>query len=122
LTSKIINMAERLKDEADRQLEALFRSAPLPDDGFSSRIVARVRRRVWMRRLALPGGFAVGLLLGARPLAEAFEFLPALAGSLFGDLLEIQSVPGLNLPGSTTVMLGISLVIVAFMATRLLEE
>ena len=47
-------MAEKLKDAEDRLLESLFASEPIADDGFSRRVVTRIRRRIWVRRLALP--------------------------------------------------------------------
>ena len=54
LELKIINMAEKLKDELDLSLESLFGSEPIHDDGFSVRIVSRVRRQMLVRRLSMP--------------------------------------------------------------------
>jgi hypothetical protein len=60
LTSKIINMVEKLKDAEDRFLESMFQSAPISDDGFSRRIVCRIRQKIWIRRLTLPVAMLIG--------------------------------------------------------------
>ena len=52
-------MAERLKDDADLKLDALFRSEPVQDDGFSVRVVSRVRRRMWVQRLSFTKAFVI---------------------------------------------------------------
>ena len=70
MKSKIIIMAERLKDEHDAKLEALCRSAPLEVDGFSKRVVWRVRRGICIRRWTLPLAIMVGGLIAAKPAAE----------------------------------------------------
>jgi len=70
LTSKIINMAEKLKDAEDRLLESMFKAEPINDDGFSQRIVTRIRRRIWLRRLALPVAMLVGGAIAIRPATE----------------------------------------------------
>lgn len=76
MTSKVINMVDRMKDEEDLALEALFASEPIADDGFSERVVARINRRAWTRRLVLPLAAAAGLAIAAKP---ALELLRALA-------------------------------------------
>jgi hypothetical protein len=68
LKSKIINMADRLKDEADLKLEALFRTELVQDNGFSGRVVSRVRRQMWVERLSLPTAFVIGAMIAAKPL------------------------------------------------------
>ncbi len=70
MTSKIINMAERLMDAEDRQLEALFKPEPIADDGFSQRVVGRIRRRIWIRRLALPIAMFIGAAIALKPATE----------------------------------------------------
>ena len=77
MTSKIINMAEHIKDEKDRLLESMFASEPIADDGFSARIVHRVRRRMWLRRVTLPVATVIGLLVSFKPLTS---LITALAG------------------------------------------
>ena len=70
MTSKIINMAEKLKDAEDRLLESMFKVEPIDDDGFSKRIVTRIRRRLWLRRLALPVAMLVGGAIAIKPATE----------------------------------------------------
>jgi hypothetical protein len=53
-------MAEKLKDAEDRLLEAMLRSEPIADEGFSGRVVSRIRRRLWVQRLALPSAMLIG--------------------------------------------------------------
>ena len=67
MNSNVISMVERMKDKEDLALEALFASEPIADDGFSRRVIARVRRRQWVRRLALPVAAALGALVAAKP-------------------------------------------------------
>jgi hypothetical protein len=63
-------MAEKLKDAEDRLLESMFKAEPINDDGFSQRIVTRIRRRIWLRRLALPVAMLVGGAIAIRPATE----------------------------------------------------
>ncbi len=60
-------MADAMKDAEDLMLEKLLASEPIADDGFSDRIVARVRRRLWFRRLTLPIAAAIGTSIAAKP-------------------------------------------------------
>ena len=41
MTSKIINMADKLMDAEDQLLEAMFKSEPIADDGFSKKVTKR---------------------------------------------------------------------------------
>ncbi len=77
-------MAERLKDTEDLALEALFRSEPIADNGFSQQVVGKVRRRIWVRRVTLPLAVFLGSAIAAKPVA-------ALLGNL-GELMD--AVPG----------------------------
>jgi len=89
LTSKIINMAEQIKDEQDRLLESMFASGPIADDGFSAQIVHRVRRRMWLRRITLPAATVVGLLVSFKPLTQLVTAMAGLA-----QLLPLDKVGG----------------------------
>ena len=60
-------MVEKLKDAEDRLFEAMFRSEPIPDDGFSGRVVTRIRRDIWVRRLALPVAMLIGGAFAVKP-------------------------------------------------------
>ncbi|HEX5764874.1 MAG TPA: hypothetical protein VFY27_04850 [Woeseiaceae bacterium] len=88
-------MAERLKDEYDAKLEALFRSAPLEDDGFSKRVVWRVRRGIWIRRWTLPLAILVGGLIAAKPAAELLLGMAEILAVLPEDVrnLELDALP-----------------------------
>jgi len=78
LTSKIINMAEKLKDAEDRLLESLFRMEPVPDAGFSNAVIRQIRTRIWVRRLALPIAMVIGGLIAIRPATEVVRAVPSL--------------------------------------------
>ena len=67
MTSKIINMAEHMKDAQDRMLESMFASAPIADDGFSARVVQKVRRKMMLRRLSLPVAVLIGSIVAFKP-------------------------------------------------------
>ena len=70
MTSKIINMAEKLKDAEDQLLESMFASTPVADDGFSTRVVTKIRHRIWVRRLALPVAMVVGGAIAIKPASQ----------------------------------------------------
>jgi hypothetical protein len=115
-------MAERLKDSEDLKLEALFRSEPVLDDGFSAGVVSRVRRRMWVRRLSLPTAFVAGVIIAAKPLTQLVGLVPKLV-SIFPQSL--MSVFDLHLGGmiqGQTVILGIMLLAALLMIGRMLEE
>jgi len=122
LTSKIINMAERMKDKEDLRLEAMFRSAPVPDDGFTTRVVSRIRRRIWVRRLSLPIAVAVGAAISAGPILEVVKVVPALINPLFGSTFNIERLVAADLPQISTFLFGAGLVAVIFLASKALED
>ena len=92
MTSKIINMVERMKDDQDRALEALLRSEPIVDDGFSARVMGRIRRREWVLRLSLPVAFALGALLAVPPALRLLAAGRAIAADLRVDQLATYAV------------------------------
>lgn len=116
---KIINMAEHLKDADDRMLEALFAAGPVADDGFSDRIVRRIRRRFWMRRVCV----TVALLIGG---AIAFKPSLALAGIVVQLLADLPGrVLGISadaVPSATMLAGGGMLFLLVFVALRFLED
>lgn len=67
-----------MKDQDDRNLETLFRSEAIPDDGFSERVTRRIRRRLWVRRWTLPIAMVIGGLIAARPALELVSLLPVM--------------------------------------------
>lgn len=89
MNSNVINMADRLKDNEDLALEALFQAEPIADDGFSSRVVSRLRRRIWTRRVTLPLAVFLGSAVAAKPasvllasLGDALSNVPGVASAL----------------------------------------
>ncbi len=117
MTSKIINMAEKLKDAEDRMLESMFQSEPIEDDGFSKRVVLRIRRRLWVRRLALPVATVIGGAVSLKPLSElviaAAKLLTVMPERLF-------EVPTAWLPQMESVVFGASLTQMVVLAAMLL--
>lgn len=89
-------MADRLKDDEDRALEALFDSQPIADDGFTRRVVARVRRRLWIRRLLLPAAVVVGAAIAAEPALALFAALGNILPLLPTESLTLPRVSGLQ--------------------------
>ncbi len=67
MTSKIINMAEHMKDAQDRMLESMFESAPIADNGFSAHVMRRVRRKMMLRMLSLPIAVLIGGVIAFKP-------------------------------------------------------
>lgn len=119
MTSKIINMAERMKDEQDRLLESMFASAPLADDGFSQQIVRRIRRKLWIRRITLPLAVVLGGLLAFRPMAALVEGVYEMLIGVSGDL-----VPSLtaSLPSLQLLVTGALILVVAMFSLSMLED
>lgn len=115
-------MAERLKDSEDRMLEALFRSDPVPDGGFSTRVVSRVRRRLWVQRFTLPAAFVIGALIAAKPVLQLARLLPKLAAALPSDVTNVIVSPLEGMFEGTTIILGIMLLAAVLMVARMLEE
>ena len=122
MTSKIINMAERRKDRDDRALEALFRSEPVADDGFSVRVVSNIRRRIWVRRLAMPVAILIGGAISAGPILEVISVLPGLLTSLFGATLTLDRLPVDSLPQLSTIVVSGAVAMAMLLGSRLLEE
>lgn len=96
-------MAEKTKDTTDRLLESMFRSAAIADDGFSKQVVTRIRRAIWVRRLALPIAMLVGAAIAAKPAAELVSITPRLLSLVPAELV---SVPMSLLPQLPMVVLG----------------
>jgi len=112
-------MVSRLKDNEDRLLESLFGSEPVLDNGFSARVMTRLSRRLWVRRLALPSALIIGATIAVKPLSQLVV--------TFSKLLTLipVDVGGMSLdaiPQMTTVFLG-GVVLVAMMTvTKILED
>ena len=112
-------MAEKLKDAEDRMLESLLQAAPIADDGFSLRVITRIRRRLWLRRLALPVGMFIGGAIAIKPatqiLVASSKVMTVIPQSLF-------EVPVSWIPQMQIVVLGAMLLAAAMLGIRMLEE
>lgn len=115
-------MAERMKDETDRALEQLFRCESIDDDGFSARVMARVRRRVWVRRLAMPIALVIGAVIGLKPLLDSLFVLKALFAPLAEKMMMADGLSLTFLPDLPTLLFGIMLAASVLMIGRMLEE
>ena len=112
-------MAEKIKDAEDEMLEALFRAEPIVDDGFSKRIVGKIRRRLWLRRLCIPIAAAIGGVIAIKPLST-------LVASLYGIFaaMPTESIAANAswLPPVPYIVLGAMLLAVAMLGLRMLED
>ncbi len=99
MTSKIINMAEHLKDGQDRMLESMFASAPIADNGFSAKVIRRVRRKMMLRMLSLPVAVLIGSVIAYKPFAAilgvAYQLLLRLPDEFVSST--VASLPTLQL-------------------------
>lgn len=119
IRKKIIIMAERLKDKDDARLEALFRSAPVDDAGFSDRVVSRVRRGIWIRRWTLPLAMLIGGLIAAKPAAQLLLAMAKILTVLPEDVRTLQLD---SLPQVTTFIFGGMLVGLIALFVKGLED
>ena len=129
MTSKIINMAEKLMDAEDRLLESMFKSEPIPDDGFSQRIVTRIRRRIWVQRLALPLAMLIGIAIAIKPATQLVLAASQLLTVVPEDVILLPAewlpkVQDVVVSGSfvQTVIYGAVLLGVGLIGTRMLAE
>jgi hypothetical protein len=112
-------MAERIKDEQDRLLESMFASDPIADDGFSARVVRKVRRRMWLRRLTLPVATLVGSLVAFKPLAE---LVTVIAGLVQVVPLDVLNASAIVIPQVWMLVLGAMLLATCMVGLRLLDD
>ena len=119
-------MVDRLKDKEELRLEAMFKSDPLPDLDFSKRVMTRVRRQMWIRRLTMPIALVIGGSIAIKPASElvitmtkVFNVLPANLTSVAVDLpsLSIDSLPQL-----TTLFVSGAVALIALGFVRVLED
>lgn len=118
----IIYMADRLKDDEDLKLESLFRSQPVQDDSFSVRVVSRVRRRIWVRRLAMPVAITIGTLIAAKPLLQLVNAIPKLLMIVPDSIGSLNNLPLSSLPQNSTVIFGSMLLFAVMMVGKMLED
>ena len=111
-----------MKDEDDIALEALFRSDPVADDGFSAKVASRVRRRVWVRRLALPTALVIGLAISARTLLQVIAVFSGFLNAVFSSAPGLDRLPFAAALQPSTILVGASLLLAVLLVTRILEE
>jgi len=119
LTSKIIIMAERIKDADDRLLESMFESAPIEDAGFSKAIVKRIRRRLWLRRLAVPVAALIGGAIAIGPLTDLVTIVASLSPMVPPQLVDATTS---MIPQLPTIILGGMVLGVCLLGIRALED
>jgi hypothetical protein len=119
LTSKIINMADKMKDAEDRIFESLFAAEPIADDGFSDHIVKRIRRHIWIQRLTLPAAMLIGGAIAIKPATQLVMAGSRLLGAVPQDILV---APADWIPQLPIVLLGGALLVIGMLSVRMLEE
>jgi hypothetical protein len=122
-------MVEKLKDAEDKLLESMFAAEPIADDGFSRRVVTRIRRRLWVRRLALPVAMLVGGAIAIKPLSELVVAASKLLAVVPQGLVEapvswLPEVQGVAIGASVmqTLVFGTVLLAVGFFGSRLILD
>jgi len=108
-----------MKDKDELALEALFRSEPIADDGFSRRVMTRVRRRIWLQRLTLPVAALIGGAIAFQPLVQ---LIAALGGVLGNMPVESLAMSPDSVPQLSTFILGACFVVAALFFLPALED
>jgi hypothetical protein len=119
-------MVDRIKSKEELRLEAMFRSDPLPDIDFSSKVMTRVRRQIWIRRLAMPVAILLGGLIAFKPASELVMTLSKVMNMLPANLtsvsMDIPSIPVESLPQVSTYLIGGLMILVTLIFVRVLED
>ena len=116
-------MAEKIKDAEDRLLESLFESAPIADDGFSAKVVGKIRRRLWLRRLTLPVAAVIGGAFAIKPLAGLAMTIANLSSSMSSLVPEeLVSATSEIVPQAPLVVLGAMLLAACMVGLRAIED
>jgi hypothetical protein len=112
-------MAEKTQDAEDRLLTAMFQAEPIANDGFSERVVGRIRRQMWVRRLALPIAMVVGAAIAVKPATQLLSVGSQVFNSVAAESLLPKSALLAQLPIILVGGLALALVMATF---RLFEE
>ena len=112
-------MADKIKDAEDALLESLFSAELIADDGFSQRVVGKIKRRLWLRRLALPVAAAVGGTIAFKPIVGLIKLASQFLILAPGEFL--ASAEGW-LPSPYLIVTGGMLLAAAMLWMRMLEE
>lgn len=119
-------MVDRIKDSEELRLEALFRSDPLPDNDFSTKVMTRVRRQIWTRRLTMPIALVLGGLIALKPATEIVssmsKVMNLLPASLTSVSLDFPSVPVDSMPQISAYLIGGALIFLALFFFQALED
>ncbi|MGI9271181.1 MAG: hypothetical protein ACR2QT_05355 [Woeseiaceae bacterium] len=106
-------MAEKIRDAEDQLLDSMFQSEPIADDGFSDRIVRRIRRGIWLRRLALPVAMLLGGAIAIKPLMQLGSVAATVSESMPGISVEVSDTMLGQLPIALTItcllLIGVSM-------------
>lgn len=119
MIAQIIKLADRMKNQDDLKLEALFRSEAINDDGFSDRVMKRIRWQMRVRRYAVPVAILVGGVIAAGP---AMDLLMVASRLITVLPEEVRSLPLESLPQMPAVLGGLAIAAAAAMFFRLLED
>ena len=112
-------MAEKIKDAEDRLLESMFGSEAIEDAGFSDRVVRRIQRQIWLRRLALPVAMLIGSAIAIKPLLQLGSVVSALSDVLPGNAIALPETMITQVP---TIVAVACLMLVGVVTFRLSEE
>jgi len=112
-------MADKTSDAMDRLLASAFEATPIADDGFSDGIVSRIRRRIWVNRLALPVAILVGAGFALKP---ALQLVNAVLPLLNIMPVELASVPMQFLPQIQLIVMGGMAFAAGVTLLKMLEE
>ena len=112
-------MVEKTKDAEDRILGELLDSPRLADDGFSNRVVRRIRRRLWLRRLTVPVAGTIGGVIAFKPLTGLVSLAKNLSALIPENFVAMATG---SIPQFQTLVLGAVLLGVCLLGLRLLEE
>ena len=112
-------MADKIKDAEDLLLDSLLSAETIADDGFSDRIVSKIRRRQWMRNLMLPVAAAIGAAIAFKPamalVSVAAKFVAVIPGEMMASATDL--IPSLQLFVTGGLLLAVTL-----LGLRLLED
>lgn len=112
-------MADKMQDAEDRALKSMFQSESIEDNGFSNRVVRRIRRQIWIRRLALPTAMVFGAAIAVKPATQLIAVGSQVFGSLPIEAIIPNSALASQLPIVVIVGIGLAIAVLTF---RLFEE
>ena len=112
-------MADKTTYREDELLASMFAADPVDDDGFSDRVVRKLRMRIWVQRLTLPIAATIGFAIAINPLMELLALTPSLASLVPARFsLDIMSM----LPATQSLVIGGLLLIGGLGALQLLDD